>query len=138
MKLSQYQFIDANIIMYAIGSPHALRESCIATLKKIKNGAIQVVANTEVLQEILYRFYSIKRFTQAEAAYHSTIEICKEILPVTRHDMDLALELMKKYTSITSRDAVHAATMINHEIKDIISVDPHFDLISDVRRIPPA
>jgi len=138
MKLSQYQFIDANIIMYAIGSPHALRESCIATLKKIKNGAIQVVANTEVLQEILYRFYSIKRFTQAETAYFATIEICAEILPVTRNDMDMALDLLKKYPTITSRDAVHAATMINHEIKDIISVDPHFDLISDVRRIPPA
>jgi hypothetical protein len=106
-------------------------------LKKIKDGLIQVVTNTEVLQEILYRFFSIKKPSLAALAYTSLVEICVEILPVTLHDMDLALELLKKYPDITARDAVHAATMIHHNIKEIFSADSHFDLIPEIRRIPP-
>ena len=138
MSPSPYQFIDANVIMYAIGGAHPLREPCRTALSKIKDGLIQVVTNTEVLQEMLYRYFSIKKPSQGEAAYSALMEICDEILPITLHDMDLALDLLKKHPSITSRDAVHAATMINHNIKEIISTDPHFDLIPDIRRIPPA
>ena len=137
MKLQDCQFIDANLIMYSVGSPHPLREPCRMVLKKIKDGLIQVVTNTEVLQEILYRFFSIKKPSLAALAYTSLVEICVEILPVTLHDMDLALELLKKYPDITARDAVHAATMINNDLNEILSADSHFDLISEIRRIHP-
>ncbi len=137
MKPPTYQFIDANLIMYSLGSPHPLREPCRMVLEKIKDGLIQVVTNTEVLQEILYRFLSIKKPSLAALAYTSLVEICVEILPVTIHDMDLALDLLKKYPDITTRDAVHTATMINHEIKEILSADSHFDFITEIRRIPP-
>ncbi|SPD72990.1 conserved hypothetical protein [uncultured Desulfobacterium sp.] len=132
-----YKFIDANLIMYSLGSHHPLREPCREFLKKIKDGLIQVITNTEVLQEILYRFFSIKKPSLAALAYTSLVEICVEILPVTHKDMDLALELLKKYPEITSRDAVHAATMINCEIREILSADSHFDLIPEIRRISP-
>ena len=137
MKSSSGQFIDANVIMYSIGGPHPLREPCRIVFEKIKHGLIQVVTNTEVLQEILYRFFSLKRYPQGEAAYTSTVEICAEILPVTLKDTDLALDLLKKYAGITPRDAVHAATMIHHDIKEILSTDSHFDLIKEIRRISP-
>ncbi len=114
-----------------------MRDPCRAVLKKIQGGLIHTAADTEVLQEILYRYFSIKQLPTAETAYSTLIEICDDILPITRHDMDLALDLLKKYPPITSRDAVHAAVMINHDIKKIISADTHFDLIPDIRRIPP-
>jgi predicted nucleic acid-binding protein len=123
--------------MYAIGSQHPLRDPCRSILEEIKNGSVQVVTNTEVLQEILYRFYSLKRYEQAEIAYHALVGMCLEILPVTRKDMDLALSLLKEYKLITTRDAVHAATMINQEIEELISTDSHFDLIQEIKRVKP-
>jgi PIN domain. len=53
-------------------------------------------------------------------------------------DTDRALELLKTFPAITSRDAIHAATMINNGIKQILSTDTHFDLIPEIRRIDPA
>jgi hypothetical protein len=123
--------------MYTLGGPHPLQSPCKAVLEKIKAGRLLAVTNTEVLQEILYRYFSIKRQTLGELAYTSLVEICAEVLPVTRQDTDQALALMKKYPDITSRDAIHAATMMNNHIREIISTDPHFDLISEIRRIPP-
>jgi len=131
-------FIDANLIMYSIGSPHPLREPCKKVLEKIKSREILGVTNTEVLQEILYRYFSIERKTLGEIAYQAMIELCTDIFPVRVEDTDKALEILKGVHGITSRDAVHAATMIHNGVKEIISTDPHFDLIDEIKRIDPA
>jgi len=131
-------FIDSNLIMYSIGGPHPLCDPCKKFLEKIKSREILGVTNTEVLQEILYRYFSIERRTLGEIAYQSMIELCTDIFPVRVVDTDKALEILKRVDGITSRDAVHAATMIHNGIKEIISTDPHFDLIQEIRRIDPA
>jgi len=130
-------FIDTNLIMYSIGSPHPLREPCKKFLEKIKSREILGVTNTEVLQEILYRYFLIERRTLGEIAYQSMIELCTDIFPIRVVDTDKALEILKRVNGITSRDAVHAATMIHNGIKEIISTDPHFDLIHEIKRIDP-
>jgi predicted nucleic acid-binding protein len=57
---------------------------------------------------------------------------------VTLQDTGRALELLKAYKAITSRDAIHAATMINNGLEEIISTDPHFDIIPKIKRIEPS
>ena len=131
------RFIDANLVMYAIGGPHPLRNPCKDILEEIKVRKIVSVTNTEVLQEILYRYFSIGRGVVGEIAYRSILQFCVEILPVRLVDTDRALEILKTVKGVTSRDAVHAATMINNGIKEIISTDPHFDLIPEIKRIAP-
>ena len=130
-------FIDANLIMYSIEGPHPLRDHCKKFLEKIKSQEILSVTNTEVLQEILYRYFSIERGTLGEIAYQSMIKFCTDVFPVRVADTDKALEILKRVKGITSRDAVHAATMIHNGIKEIISTDPHFDLIHEIKRIDP-
>jgi predicted nucleic acid-binding protein len=124
--------------MYSIGSPHPLREPCKKVLEKMKSGEILSVTNTEVLQEILYRFFSIGRGTLGEIAYQSMIEFCTDIFPVRVVDTDKALEILKRVNGITSRDALHAATMMHNGIKEILSTDPHFDLIDEIKRVDPS
>jgi predicted nucleic acid-binding protein len=131
------QFIDANLIMYSMGGQHPLREPCKRIFEKIRDRKIVVTTDTEVLQEILYRYFSIGRSTLGEMAYQSMVEICVTVLPVTLRDTGRALELLKAYKVITSRDAIHAATMINNNVKEILSTDPHFDAIPEIKRIDP-
>jgi len=130
-------FLDANIIMYSLGGPHPLKEPCKAVLERIKAEAVYSVINTEVLQEILHRYFSIGKPDIAEIAYASLTRICIRVHPVTIAETDKALSLMKANPAITSRDAIHAATMINNGVKEIISTDSHFDLIPGVKRIDP-
>jgi len=137
MNPRSHYFIDANLIMYSLGSPHPLRESCNKILGTIKSGRILAVTNTEVLQEILYRYFSLRRSDVGEAAYRSIVRICFPILPITIADTDSALELLKIHKSISSRDAIHAATMINNGLNQIISTDSHFDVIPQIKRIDP-
>ena len=132
------RFLDANLIMYALGGAHPLRDSCKGILEQIKVGRIQVVTNTEVLQEILYRYFSIKKSALGEIAYTSVVGFCNRIFPVKVEDTDKALELLKRHPTVTTRDAIHAATMINNGITEILSTDTHFDLIPGIKRIDPA
>jgi hypothetical protein len=138
MTGSIYQFLDANLIMYILGGPHPLQDPSKRILNKIKQGVFRVVTNTEVLQEILYRYFSVRKPGLGELAYFAMINLCQEIIPITVKETDRALELLKGVPSITSRDAFHAATMLNNGVNDILSTDTHFDLIPGIRRIDPA
>lgn len=130
-------FLDANIIMYALGKEHSLRNPCRKSLEMIKEGKIIVVTNTEVLQEILHRYYSIGMPRIAEEAYSAVKTLCVEIYSVTLVELEKAMKLLKEFPSISSRDAIHAATMLNNGIEKILSTDPHFDVIHGIQRIAP-
>jgi predicted nucleic acid-binding protein len=65
------------------------------------------------------------------------VSIAARIFPVEEIDLSLAIELLESYPKIQTRDAFHAATMIHNGIKEIISTDPHFDLIHEIKRIDP-
>lgn len=103
----------------------------------MKKGQRIAVTNTEVLQEILHRYFSLNKTAVGEIAHQAFTRLCRTILPVTIRDTDLALELLKAHPHITTRDAVHAATMLNNGIRQIISTDTHFDQISNNSRIDP-
>jgi predicted nucleic acid-binding protein len=63
--------------------------------------------------------------------------ICSQIYPVTIEETGLALELLLNNPSIGTRDAIHAATMMNHGINRILSTDSHFDSIAGIERVQP-
>lgn len=130
-------FLDANIIMYALGKDHPLKAPCRKNLEKIKEGELTVVTSTEVLQEILHRYYGIRMPEVAEAALSALKTFCKEIYPIRLSEIEKAHALLKEYPSINARDAIHAATMFNNGIEKILSTDPHFDTIRGIKRISP-
>jgi uncharacterized protein len=138
MSRSTPRFLDANVIMYALGGPHPLQQPCRKILEQTKSGNLLLVSDTEVLQEILYRYFSIQRAALAETAYTAVKDMCVEILPVTLSAMDRALDLLKNDPTITTRGAVHAGVMQHFGLSVIISADTHFDRIPGIRRLDPA
>jgi predicted nucleic acid-binding protein len=131
-------FIDTNIFLYTIGREHPLKSASATAIRRIRESQITAVINTEIIQEILYHFQSIKQLSIGVRLAKDVVSISSRILPVEEIDLSLAIELLEAYPKIQTRDAFHAATMIHNGIKEIISTDPHFDLIREIRRIDPA
>jgi predicted nucleic acid-binding protein len=132
-------FLDANVFMYAAGAPHRFKQPCILILADVENGELQAAINTEIIQEILYRYSSIG---QAERG----VQLCREILllplillPVIEADIRLAIDLfdLHRGTGLKARDAIHAATMQRASISRIITADQDFDLFGFLTRIDP-
>ena len=95
------------------------------------------VTDTEVLQEILYRYTSIKKKELALELCEVTIALCQTILPVTLQDIILTKALLLKHRNISVRDAVHAASMQNNGLGKILSADAHLDSIPGIERVDP-
>lgn len=130
-------FLDANIVMYAIGTAHPLREPCRRALELAVAQRAPLVTDSEVLQEILHRYFSIRRPDVAKVAYRSIIRLCIEILSVTESHTSRALALLLERPGVSPRDAIHVATMESAGIRRILSTDTHFDTLSEVERIKP-
>jgi predicted nucleic acid-binding protein len=120
-------FIDTNIFIYGKGKDHPLKGPCVSLMERIRENEIKAIINTEIIQEILYRFQSIKKMSAGILLAREAVAICTRILPVAETDLSLALEILER----------HAATMINNGVKEIYSTDPHFDLIPEIRRLQP-
>jgi hypothetical protein len=131
-------FIDANIIMYAAGRDHPYKAPCLRALELIEEGQLPAVADVEVLQEILYRYWHIGELEKGLRLYDDFEALMPEIFDVTLRDVDRARSLMRKRRALPPRDAVHVAVMLNHRVREILSVDTDFDTIAGIRRIDPA
>lgn len=52
-------FLDTNIFMYAAGKSHPYKNPCLHILKDVETKALSAIVNTEVFQELLYRYTHI-------------------------------------------------------------------------------
>lgn len=131
-----FYFLDSNIIMYILSRSHPLKAPCLKILEKIRSSTIHVCTDTEVFQEVLYRYYSIGKKEIGHQACKLLEDIADPILPVFHDDIVKAISILDQYT-VPVRDAIHAAIMLNNSIHQIISTDSHFDQISDINRLHP-
>ena len=130
-------FLDTNIFLYAAGGDHPYREPCQLILRRVAEGELNATTSSEVVQEILYVLSRRGLRTQAVALARNIMAVFPTLLEVGAGEMNAACDLLESMPDLPPRDAVHAATMITHEITTIITADTHFDQLTQVKRIAP-
>lgn len=120
--------------MYAAGREHPLKKPALNIIAKIQSGELDAVSSVEVLQEILYRYWSIGELQKGCQVFDDFETLIPAILEVKRDDLLLAKSLVLKHGRVNPRDALHAAVMKNRKISTIISADRDFDLIPGIKR----
>lgn len=123
--------------MYVAGRDHPLREPARRFLEQARTGSIEACTSTEVLQEILYRYYALERADLAHQVYDLFVPLCPTVFPVALADTDRAKELLSRRRGTGVRDAVHAAVMLNHDVRHIATFDRGFDPIEEIERLAP-
>ena len=130
-------FLDVNIIMYAAGATHPSKAPCSQLLERIAQGGLAAVCDTEVLQELLYRYWHVKVLEEGLKLVAMVTRIIPTILPVSKADVLLATKLLVQHRRVQPRDAIHAAVMLNHGLTHLYSYDRDFDLIPGLKRLEP-
>jgi len=128
-------FVDSNLPMYVAGRDHPLRGPALRFFERVRTGEMDVCSSTEVLQEILYRYAALRRLDLARDVYNLFAALCPVILPVSLADTDRARDLLLGGTGVGVRDAIHAAVMLNHDIRRIATFDSGFDAVAGVERL---
>jgi predicted nucleic acid-binding protein len=132
-------FLDVNVPMYAAGRAHPYSEACAWVMAEIAEDRLDVAIDTEIIQEILYRFGSLHQWENAVRMASNLLALVSTVYPVLPADARLAVELFKRYApeGIPARDLIHVAVMRTNGVSTIISVDTHFDRIEGMKRLDP-
>ncbi|MEW6572178.1 MAG: type II toxin-antitoxin system VapC family toxin [Bacillota bacterium] len=131
-------FIDTNIPMYAAGTPHPLKEPAQRVILAVADYRLDAVTDTEVFQEILYRYFFINQREKGVRVFDHFYQLMiGRILPVDADDVQKARHLADRYPTLSPRDLIHLAVMQHHQIQEIITADTAFDIVQDIQRIDP-
>ncbi len=125
--------------MYAAGQPHHHKDSCVRVIQAVADGQLTVAIDTEIIQEILYRYGSLQQWEAATAMASDVLTLASVVYPITLEDIRLTVDLFAGYATkgVTARDLIHVAVMKTNGLSEIVSVDNHFDLIDGITRIDP-
>ncbi len=133
-------FVDTSIPIYAAGRPSELKDTCTGLLEKIEEDGLKAAIDTEVIQEILYRFHRLDMDGEGLELSGHVLRLGMRVFPVVKRDIEDALLLFGKYSSsrVPPRDTLHTAVMLNNGITKVITLDKHFgEVIKEVRRVEP-
>lgn len=132
-------FIDSNVFMYAAGKAHRYKKPCIGFLEQIAKApaANQHCINTEVLQEILHRYKSIGIPQIGFELFDLILNLGLLVHPIELSDLKLARKIMREYTGISTRDAVHLGMMLRRDIKTVVTYDRDFSSYQGIVSIAP-
>jgi len=131
--------LDVDVPMYAAGRDHPYKEACVWVMTEVAEGRLGVAIDTEVIQEILYRYGQLQEWEIATTLATGLFDLVPVVYPVSKADARMAVELFQQYApqGIKACDLIHVAVMRSHGLTRIISTDRHFDRIAGVERVDP-
>ncbi len=131
------KLIDTNIIMYALGRSHPLKESCRDVLLNVAREKTEANIDAETLQELLYVYDSRGEREKALKVVEDMFILFPNPYAIKKDEIETAKDLMEKYNSLIARDAIHCAVAINYNLEGIISTDKDLELIKEISLFKP-
>jgi predicted nucleic acid-binding protein len=121
---------------YLVGAEHPHKFDARRLLERSVALKTSLVTDTEVFQEILHRYVAINRTNAIRPAFDVLLALVEEVYPVELMDVQRAREdhVVGK-RKLSARDAIHAAIMDRHGVKQIMSFDGAFDSLPGFVRI---
>ena len=131
------RLIDANIPIYAVGSPHPYREPCRRLLEVVDEGNHDFMTDSEVLQEILHVLHRRGRSSVGFELVSCLVWSLRSVVSIGTAEINAAMGLLREYPQIDTRDAIHAAVVQLHGLEGVVSADRDLDVIRGVTRFDP-
>ncbi len=128
------RLIDTNVIIYATGKAHPLREGAREVLDQVGEGTLQANIDAEVLQEILHVYYARRERTKGFDAVDDLLLLFPNPFPIGREEIEAARDLMRAHSFLSARDAIHAAVVRVSDLEGMITADKVFDRIKGLKR----
>ena len=120
-------FVDANVFMYAVGSPHPLKEPARDFLFSSRREGRVLSTSAEVLQELLHFYLPAGRFETFDAAMALVSRFVSEVWPLEREDVELARQLAATYPRLQARDLCHLASCRRRGVRELKTFDRALD-----------
>jgi hypothetical protein len=116
-------FVDTNVLMYAVGRPHPLREEARSFFEQALIRKEALVTSAEVLQELLHAYLPVARLETLDAALQLADSCIPVVWPVEAEDVLVARLLAKRHAAIGARDLLHLSCCTRRKAARIMTFD---------------
>ena len=116
-------FVDANVIMYAVGREHPLRAEARVFFEQALASGEALVTSAEVLQELLHAYLGAGRLETLDSALALARARIPTVWPVESEDVELARLLVDRHPGLGARDLLHVACCSRRNVTRIRTFD---------------
>jgi predicted nucleic acid-binding protein len=127
--------LDTTVLMYAVGSEHALREPCRRLVAAVAEGA-PATTTVEVLQEFAHVYARRRSRQEAVRLARDYLDVLAPLLVVGEDDLQEGLRLYGRSRRLGAFGAVLAATAKRGNATALVSADAAF-AEADVTHVVP-
>lgn len=116
-------FVDTNVLMYAVGREHPLRDEARSFFERTLEERSPLVTSAEVLQELLHAYLPVGRVDTLDAALALASGRIATVWPVEPEDVRLARNLVEGHPELGARDLLHRASCLRRDVTRIRTFD---------------
>jgi predicted nucleic acid-binding protein len=116
-------FVDTNVLMFAVGGPHPLREPAQRFFEAAVEKGDQLVTSAEVLQELLHAYLPVGRLATLDAALTLSEAAIPVVWSVEAEDVHSARLLVHQHAALGARDLLHLACCRRRGVRTIKTFD---------------
>ena len=101
-------FVDTNVVMYAVGRAHPLRDPARAFFEQaVGDATMRLCTSAEVLQELLHAYLPVGRLETMDAALALARGTIDTVWAIEPEDVELARALIESHPELGARDLLH-------------------------------
>ena len=116
-------FVDTNVIMYAVGRSHPLRDEARSFFMDSLAADRPLVTSAEVLQELMHAYLPVGRIETLCAAMELATSAVQTVWPLEIEDVEHANSLIESHPGLGARDLVHLACCQRRGVASIKTFD---------------
>jgi predicted nucleic acid-binding protein len=129
--------LDTTVLVYAVGTSHALREPCRRIVEGVRDQRIDATTTVEVLQEFAH--VRARRHSRDDAAELTGefLELLAPLLVVEEHQLRSGLAIYQNSKRLGAFHSVLAATAIHAGAQALVSADESFAEVGNLQHVFP-
>lgn len=129
--------LDTNILAYALGGVHPLRDNCRRLLDAVADGRVAASTTPEVIQEFVHVRAKRRERQRAAREARDYAELLSPLLTVGLPDLQRGLSLFARHPNLDAADAVLAAVALRAEADALASADAAFAAVRGLTHLEP-
>jgi predicted nucleic acid-binding protein len=116
-------FVDTNVIMYAVGRAHPLKEESRSFFREQVGRRTRLVTSAEVLQELVHAYLPVGRLQTLDSALELVDACFADVWPIEAGDVRFARLLVETHPGLGARDLLHLACCRRREVSAVRTFD---------------
>ena len=116
-------FVDTNVFMYAVGSPHPLQSRAQQFFDESMRNRETLFTSAEVIQELMHIYLQERRPHTLNSALELMERASVQVWPLEREDVLAAVRLSERHPELSARDLCHMASCRRRGVREIMTFD---------------